>query len=296
MSVFEPVALDDFLRGFWPEGHISVSQVKQFSKCPEQFRRVRVLGHKARPSAALEWGSADHETAGFNYAEKITTEKDLPVAELQEHFVNGFEERVEALGGPTEIDWDGDKDFDGKTPEQGVAVVKDKGVRLVAAYREQIAQDFYPETVEEPLLFEPDGLGVQVKGFIDVVARWRNPLLGDFSPPMILERKTRSQIRAPKPEDIFQARVYQLARPLPAEFHISARPSGRVQTYDPFPVENPRGTVELLRSTLLEIATCHALYGPDRPWPGRGKLHDWSCGFCALKPTCPYWDPQWWPK
>ncbi len=296
MTVFEPVALDDFLLRFWPEGHISVSQAKQYAKCPEQFRRVKVLGHKARPSAALEWGSADHETAGFNYAQKINTEKDLPVPELQEHFVNGFEERVDELGGPDEIEWDGDKDFDGKTPEQGVAVVKDKGVKLVKTYREQIAGQFFPETVEEPLLFEPDGLGIQVKGYIDVVARKYNPLSKDFSGPKILERKTRSQIRAPKPEDVFQARVYQLARPLPAEFHISARPSARVQSYDGFPVEDPRATVALLRSTLLEIASCWALYGAERPWPGRGKLHDWACGFCAMKPTCPYWDPQWWPK
>ncbi len=296
MSVFEPVALDEFLLKFFPEGHISVSQAKQDAKCPEQFRRVRVLGHKARPSAALEWGSADHETAGFNYEAKITTEADLPVAELQEHFVNGFEERVETLGGPSEIDWDGDKDFDGKTPEQSVTVVKDKGVKLVKAYREQIAEQFFPETVEEQILFEPKGLGIAVKGYIDVVARRYDPLLKEFSEPMILERKTRSQIRGPKPEDIFQARVYQLARPLPAEFHISARPTARVRTFNGFPVENPRGTIALLRSTLLEIAGYWALYGPDQPWPGRGKLHDWACGFCAFKPTCAYWDAQWWPK
>ncbi len=300
MSVFEPVALDDFLLRFFPEGHISASFCKQTARCPEQQRHTRFLGEKARPSAALEWGSADHDTAGHSYLAKVESEKDLPVAELHEFFVNSFEERVEEAGGPGEIEWVGTKEdekmFGDDPPEKCVETVKDKGRALVTTYQEQIAIDIFPETVEEEILFQPDGLEIPVKGYIDVVARRRDPFTGEFSEPMIVERKTRSQIRAPKPEDIFQARVYQLARPLPAEFHISARPSARVQTYDPFPVESPRATVAMIRATLLEVAGYFALYGLDQPWPGRGRFHEWACGFCSVKPTCPYWVPDFFPK
>lgn len=310
-SVFEPVALDDFLlRSMdWnalvrsnPDDppHLSAGFAKGWNKCPEQMRRRYFLGHKAKPSAAQEWGSADHDTAGFNYRKKIDTEKDLPVPELQEFFVNEFEERVEKLGGPDEIEWDGTKDdakiFGGKTGEQRVEIVKNKGRSLVTTYREQIAPSVFPQTVEEKIVFEPDGLGLPVVGYIDSVIRHRNPFTGEFTGPLILERKTRSQIRAPKPEDVFQARVYQLAKPLPAEFHISARPSARVQAYDPFPVESPATTVASLRAVMLEVAACYTLYGIDHPWPDKGRLHDWACGFCAFKSTCPWWHEEYWPK
>ncbi len=300
MTTFEPVSLDDFLLKPWPLGHFSASQAKQAVVCPEQFRRVKILGHLARPNVSREWGSADHETAGFNYSQKISTEKDLPAPELQEHFVNGFEERVEKAGGPDEIDWldsAGDrKMFADQTPKQCVETVKTKGSGLVTAYREQIAQDLFPETVEEEFLIEPEGLGIPIKGFIDVVARRRDAFTREMSEPMILERKTRGQMGAPKPADLFQARVYQLARPLEAEFHISSRPNARVQTYPSEGMEAPETTVRSLRAILLEIAGYYALYGPDQPWPDHGRQHDWMCGFCSFKATCPWWHKEYWPK
>lgn len=295
-TLFEPASLSDFLLRVFPKEHLSASLAKQWVKCPEQVRRVKFLGHKAKPSAAMEWGSADHDTAGFNYQQKIITEKDLPAAELQEHFVNEFEQRVENLGGPDEIEWDGDKDFAGKTPKQGVTVVKDKGVKLVSVYREQIAESLFPLTVEEELFFQPEGLPLPVKGYIDVTARRRDGITGEMSGPMILERKTRGSLREPKPEDKFQARVYQLAKPLPAEFHISSRPNAKVGTWNGDPIEVPERTVASLKAVLLEIAACWSLYGLDHPWPDRGRLHDWACSYCALKPTCPWWHEEWWPR
>jgi len=290
---FQPLALDDFLLRFYPGEHISPSAVKQHAKCPEQFRRVRILGHKAPPGGAMLLGTAAHEAAGHNFQQKILTEREVPVSEVQDFFRADLGRRIDEAGGSGELDWSG-AEWRGKTPAQNAAAIVDAGAKIVSRYHEEVAPDLFPQAVEKELLFQVDGIALPVKGYIDVVASRRDGFTKTMGEPMILERKTRKDRRPPKPEDIFQASIYQLAEPMPVEIQISARSSGETLLHTPV-TSTARQTAQMLRATLLEIAANYALYGPDQPWPGKGRLHDWACDFCSLKASCPFWDESFWP-
>lgn len=305
-TLFEPASLDDFLLNIYPGEYVSASSLKMFVRCPEQWRRRYLLGHKAPPSAALVWGGADHKAVGANYEQKIASEKDLPVGEVQEMFVHELEKGLDDNGGAQEILWDG-KDFADKTPEQGTALVKDRGVKLVAAYQEQIAPALFPETVEQEFLLPVDGLPIPVKGYIDLTAK--RPVLPMFGGetmapddgPFVVERKTKAQNRAPGPEDRFQARLYELATGLPVEFQVSVKTAApRVVVHEPLPLEPASRTVQALKRAVLGIASCYALYGPEQPWPDNGRVNTSfggpSCDFCSYKSSCGWWHEEHWPR
>ena len=98
-------------------------------KCGYQFFRRYVLGEKKPPTAALAFGRSDDEAKNVVYDHKIETGETLGINECQELFAANFEQQTEEVE-----DWKGDKPGD----------LKDTGVRLMGAWREQIAIDTHP--------------------------------------------------------------------------------------------------------------------------------------------------------
>ncbi len=302
MSVFEPIALDEFLLKFFPREYVSASSLKMFVRCPEQWRRRYVLGHKSPPNSNMLWGGADHRAVGFNYQQKIESERDLPVKEVKERFSYELDMGVEHAEG--EIEWSG-RDLEGKTPKQAHDFILDRGANLVGAYQEQVAPITQPLTVEQEFLLPIDGLGVPVKGYVDLTAKRRGnaifaPAMGTephFEKPFVVERKTKGTNQPPAPDDRFQARVYELATGLPVEFQVSVKSAQpKVTLHEPLPLSSEKSTIESLKRAVLGIATCYSLYGEEQPWPDNGRLHPFSCSYCGFRESCPWWDPQWWPK
>lgn len=298
---FEPTSLADLLLKRVPAEHVSASSLKMFVRCPEQWRRRYVLGHRAPPNSNMLWGGADHRAVGHNFEQKIETEKDLPVKEVQERFAHELDAGIESA--EDEIEWSG-RDLEGKTQEQARAFVLDRGANLVGMYQEQVAPALFPASVEEEFLLPLDGLP-PIKGYVDLTAT-RNanlvpvliPLGADpFSEQFVVERKTKGSNQPPAPEDRFQARLYELAKGLPVEFQVSVKTAQpRVTIHEPLPLEPAERTLESLRRTVLGIATCFALYGEEKPWPDHGRLHPWGCSHCGFKASCPYWETDYWPK
>ncbi len=300
--VFEPASLGEFLLKGFPSletsdghQHISASSLKMFVRCPEQFRRRYILGHKAPPSGAQLWGRADHKAVEVNYEQKISTMEDLPVAEVQERFATEVEQAI--AGVDEEISWDGAL-FKEKTESQAIALVKDRGTALVGIYQQQIAPAIFPVTIEEEFLLPLNGCP-PIKGRIDLKAKRFDLFTTEtqIANPFNIERKTKAQNRAPGKDDLFQSRIYELVNGLPVEFQVSVKStSPRVSIHDPQPLEPPERTREALKRVVLSIASCASIYGDEQPWPDHGRMHDWACGFCSFQTSCPWWHPEFWPK
>ncbi len=299
MTTFEPVALDDFLLKFFPREYVSASSLKMYVRCPEQWRRRYVLNQKAPPNSNMLWGGADHRAVGANYEQKIESEKDLPVKEVQERFAAELDEGIAQAD--DEIEWAG-KDLDGKTPAQARDFILDRGANLVGMYQEQVAPVTFPLTVEKEFLLPVDGLGVPVKGYVDLTAERRVSVpfqaeTHSHEGSFVVERKTKGSNQPPAPDDRFQARVYELATGLPVEFQVSVKTAQpRVTIHEPLPLSSVKSTTESLRRMVLGIAHCYTVYGEEQPWPDHGRLHTFACSFCGFRETCPWWEPQWWPK
>ncbi|HWC66522.1 MAG TPA: PD-(D/E)XK nuclease family protein [Acidimicrobiales bacterium] len=330
---YAPRRLEDMYLDDWPpilstrrDGlppHVSPSQLKQFARCPEQFRRVRVLGEREPPSAAILWGSADHSTMEANFRHKLNHAEDLPIGDVQYRFAELLEQRVEREGGIYEVKWgketDAVKEPTGADARKAFGSVKDRGVALVTAYRQQVAPEFWPTRVEHDFLVDVTGLPVPLAGVIDAegktipeqLALEHGPDVIDVEPE-IIERKTTGKTDM-NGEWLIQARTYQLVVPRRLQFHLSVKPrelkdgsygSSKIVAGDPpgtpeaerrfsFDPQPAPMVATQIKRLMAGIAYCFHTYGPDQPWPD-AIPHPWSCGYCGFRPTCPWWNGSAW--
>jgi len=116
--------------------HLSFSQLSMFLRCPRQYCFRYIDGLKVPPSGAMVQSRAWHQAVEHNYTQKVESDQDVPVAEVQEVFAARFDEAV----GSEEIAFDAGAD---------PAKLKDQGVGIVAVHHEAIAPAVRPELVEE---------------------------------------------------------------------------------------------------------------------------------------------------
>jgi len=116
--------------------HLSHTQIAMLLRCGRQYEFRYVHGLKIPPSGAMVQSRAWHQAVEHNYRQKIQSDRDLPVAEVQELFAARFDEGVEA----EEIAFD---------PGENPGRLKDQGVGIVAAHHEVIAPAVRPALVEE---------------------------------------------------------------------------------------------------------------------------------------------------
>jgi hypothetical protein len=140
---------------------ITQSMLGMFLRCPHQFERRYLRGEIIPPGIAARRGSATHKAAQLNHEQKLHTQTDLPLADLQDaardHYVTLIKEDGVFL--PKEQLSDKDK---------LLAAGLDATVRLTTLYREALAPSIQPLLVEEPLTCEV-GLALPLKGTIDVL-------------------------------------------------------------------------------------------------------------------------------
>lgn len=270
----------------WPTqlDHISASSIKMAVRCEEQWRQRYVLGRKEAPNLAMLAGFADHAAVELDMTQKIITDENLPVSEVQGAFLQTLERRVDELGGINEV-----RVKDADTPQAKTRVYDDvraRGQNLVGVYSRYTSPLISPISVEEEFSLDVADLPVKVVGRLDLVA---NMLLDEVG-PRIIDRKRRARgTRKIEPEWWLQARVYQLARDLPHEWHIS------VDTSKPYVLSGEELTVQpktrslterMLHQVVAKIGFLYQRYGPDEPWPATGMMHPWACGYCGFRPDC----------
>lgn len=281
----------------WPPDldHLSASSFKMLARCPEQWRQRYILGRKAPPALALLVGGADHAAIQHSMEQKVTSFSDMALSDVKDRYVHELESRVENVGGIGDIEVRGAstkaeklKEYD---RERGA-----EGQEVLAAYHKNVSPTIQPTEVEKSFSLDVPGVPVPVIGYIDLVAGPTQGTLLEPSRLSIIERKRRSSAkRKPEPDWTMQGEIYQLAVPTPYQFHISvAARSPYVLT----PQNQPELEVELAprkRSQLLvqqlaaEVGFLYQRFGPEHPWPAKGKLHPWACNYCGYRAGCWGW-------
>lgn len=116
--------------------HLSPTQLNMFLRCPRQYEYRYIKGLKIPPSGAMVQGRVWHQTVELNYRQKIDSDSDLALGEMQEFFAEQFDVALKA----EEVAFDEDEQ-PGK--------LKDQGVSIVAAHHRAIAPAVRPLLVEE---------------------------------------------------------------------------------------------------------------------------------------------------
>ncbi len=162
---------------------ITQSMLGMFLRCPHQFERRYLRGDIIPPGIAARRGSATHKAAQLNHEQKLHTQTDLSVGDLQDVARDHYVRIIQEEGVFIPRDQLPDKD-------KLLAAGLDASVRLTTLYREALAPAIHPLLVEEQLTCEA-GLGLPLKGTIDV-------LTTDYWLP---DLKTADKSKGPKDAD-----------------------------------------------------------------------------------------------
>ena len=115
---------------------MSATQINAFLHYPRQFERRYILGIKDPIGGAAALGKAWHKAIELNYRHKLTAGQDLPLAEMQAHFVEAFDKVL----AKEEIVF---------RPNEKPARLKEIGLAITAAYHRDIAPPITPALIEE---------------------------------------------------------------------------------------------------------------------------------------------------
>lgn len=246
-------------------------------RCPEQFRRERILGEKSSVGPALLYGSAFHRALEHNFRQKIESRADLKVSEVADVAGDSWVDILEETIGSREITWGDSKPAD----------VQDEVVRGVSAYMSVLAPTVQPVAVER-WVEVPLPIGVPLVGRIDV----------ETEQGAILDLKTKGS-RPPQNaiDKSYQASSYLWSRQQegnPATgfaWHVAVR----TKTPQVCELWTQRSDAQLrsferyVSVSAQYIRWLYDTFGPDEAWPG-AQPND---NLCAKK-YCGFWDSCVW--
>lgn len=255
--------------------HLSVSQIKTFQRCPEQWRQRYVLGIKTPPGIALIQGRADHAAHELNFQQKIQTGADLPLPDVEDAFSTELDKRYRS-----ELDEWGAVSGLGEEKGKKYGDVKDTGIRMVRTYHRLVSPTVKPIAVELELRVEVPGCPVPLLGYVDVVT--------DAS---AIERKTAARASFDNSWRA-QALIYAHVLKRPVDIHVVTKAKETKVIHgewivEPTPVASA-AIAQLIAHTATQIHDMAERFGLDRPWPGRITDSD-ACSWCGYRPRCHWW-------
>lgn len=137
--------------------YLSFTQLNMFLRCPMQYEYRYIKGLKIPPSGAMIQSKVWHETLEKNYKQKIKSDTDLSLWDMQEYYASRYDETLNN----EEINFEEDED---------PARLKDQGVSIVATHHRIIAPRVKPVTVEEEFCISlGDDFPFELKGVWDLI-------------------------------------------------------------------------------------------------------------------------------
>lgn len=258
--------------------HISPSGISCFIRCPEQFRREKILKEKTRVGWKALLGNGDSKAYELYGLARIAGTR-LSLDDVLDTF------RDTVKGGEDDYDLE-----DRKLGTQTAGSVIDAGLPSVQAYYDVAEALPDPVSVEEWIRIEDPSLPVPVTGRMDFLY-----------PGLIVERKNTDKALI-QPHWRFQTRVYSAAKMLPAHWHLSTRtkvpavwtpdnvdPDKRNQWETPWSEAMAARTIRRIGQVLGEIDAALLMWGPEQTWPTHGLDHSFACGSCSFRKECPAW-------
>jgi hypothetical protein len=121
---------------------LNQSQVEQFLRCREQWRRVNLEKERIPPPFAMIRGTAVHAGAEANFSQKIATGVDLPEKDVVDISVDSVQSTIRKDG----------VSLDDEEKARGLAVVQNEVEKRVAdfarLYSNEVAPAYQPTEVE----------------------------------------------------------------------------------------------------------------------------------------------------
>jgi putative RecB family exonuclease len=131
---------------------LSPSQVNTYLTCPAKWYFRYLVGLSEPVTGAVALGRAFHQTLAANFRQKMSSRRDLQVAEIRDVFARAW--------ASTSADAELREDEDSSE-------LADIGEALVTAYLSNAAASIEPQAVELPV--DGEIAGVKVRGIVDVV-------------------------------------------------------------------------------------------------------------------------------
>lgn len=233
---------------------LSPSQLRTFLDCSARWKFKYIDKLPDRKNSNLALGTAVHEAVGRNFAQKVDTEEDLPVAEVQQHFIDAWAEAS------------ADTDFRDQEDPSELALT---GERLVHLYMTEVAPGIHPAAVE--LAVEGEVGGVKVGGRLDLldvdgtVVDWK--------------------VVAQTPKDIDPLHAIQLA----TYAHITPGANGNIRVDSLVKLKTPKLyqvsrplDEDDMRAPVLQYPLAQAAMRSGHYLPNRGS------NLCSRR-NCPFW-------
>jgi hypothetical protein len=126
---------------------ITQSMLGMFLRCPHQFERHYIVGEIITPGIAARRGSATHKAAQINHEQKLHTQEDLPLGDLQDAARDSYVTIIKKEGVFIPKDQIAEKDT-------LLAKGLDAAIRLTTLYRMSLAPAIQPFLVEEKMTME----------------------------------------------------------------------------------------------------------------------------------------------
>lgn len=260
-----------------PIEHLSASALALLIQCPEQFRLKRIKRIPESFGVDRFIGAVDHATHAVNLRQKIEGGTDLDIDKMFGIYQEQWDATLLDEGQPQWYDND---------PVE----VHDMGVMMVGLYHTEVSPTIKPIKVEERFETTFPGLPIPVIGYPDVEEKDR-----------LVERKTsKSKLTKPKSKWALQGRIYSMVYDKPVDYHvITKQKTPQVFTSDTeveLRITNGYrdATLEMIQQAAVTLNDLWQRYGPDRPWPTNGIMHDWLCGYCSYGPkygrNCVAWN------
>ena len=137
--------------------HLSATQLNMFLRCPRQYEFRYIKGFKIPPSGAMVQSRIWHETLETNYKQKIQSDKDLPLSDMQEFFASRFDETFN------------NEEIEINKPQ---GKIKDEGTSIVAIHHKIIAPKVHPLLVEEEFRISlGEDFPYELLGYWDIIER-----------------------------------------------------------------------------------------------------------------------------
>lgn len=254
--------------------HLSPSGMDLYCKCGEAWRRRYVEKEIVPPAIVQLQGRGVHRGAAYNFKQKIESHQDVPVGELVEAAVAGFEN--ETVGGYVLSD-----DEQSMGAKRVVAQAKDQTADLAKLHAKEVAPEYQPVLVERTVRLNLPNASHDLLGIIDLADDKRR----------VVDHKTAKQRTSQSEADAsvqltYYAAAHRVATGyLPTEMRLEVLVKNKTPVRQLVTTHRGQPDFQALSNRINTVlAGIHAgIFPPATPGA-------WWCSstYCGYHATCPF--------
>jgi len=259
--------------------HRSPSQIGSYLRCGEAWRRIYLEHERPPPFISMLTGTGMHKGAQVNFEQKIESHVDLPVPQIVDAAVAGFDAAV-AKDGVTLTDKEKPAG-----QEMAVGAARDNVAKLAAAFAIMQAPDYQPIAVEQRVRIPVPRSTHDLLGVMDFVGTVRG-VTGQRVRDWKTGKRKKSAVDAAESTQLtFYAAAHQVhygAPPADVGLDVLIIKSKGIERQE-LVEQRDEKDFQALAATLntMERGIKAGIFLPAVP-------DAYWCRSCVFRPTCPY--------